>query len=182
MLIDREAPGMAEAMRAESSRHLDRGWLSRGVVGTRGRTLIVNFPGNPPAIEQAGAALARRSRTPVRLLSGGEHPHLTAAGWSRPWRGSAITGGGANRPLLVPLHQLRPAERRPLRADHETRRRPRASAPTRATSGPTTSADTRPGSSSWSHDGASATAPSTSPCRPASASGCRASRPRCAPR
>ena len=51
-------------------------WMtSRGLAGTRGRTLIVNFPGNPPAIEQAGAAVAAAIPHAVRLLSGGEHPH-----------------------------------------------------------------------------------------------------------
>jgi len=57
-VIDREAPGIAEAMRLESRPHVPKHWmLSRGVAGSRGRTLIVNFPGNPNAIEQAGAAI-----------------------------------------------------------------------------------------------------------------------------
>ena len=56
-VIEREAPGIAEAMRAASREHTDKWMLSRGVAGVRGRTLIVNFPGNPPAIEQAGAAI-----------------------------------------------------------------------------------------------------------------------------
>jgi len=57
-VIDREAPGIAEAMRLESREHVPKHWmLSRGVAGSRGRTLILNFPGNPNAIEQAGAAI-----------------------------------------------------------------------------------------------------------------------------
>lgn len=57
-VIDREAPGIAEAMRLESRQHVPKHWmLSRGVAGSRGTTLIVNFPGNPNAIEQAGAAI-----------------------------------------------------------------------------------------------------------------------------
>ena len=51
--IDREAPGYAEAIRAESRRHTPLGILSRGVAGIRGRTLIVNLPGNPKAIGQS---------------------------------------------------------------------------------------------------------------------------------
>lgn len=51
-VIDREAPGLAEAMRNESLRHTPMGMLSRGVAGVAGRTLIVNFPGSPKAIEQ----------------------------------------------------------------------------------------------------------------------------------
>jgi molybdopterin adenylyltransferase len=51
--IDREAPGFAETIRAESRDHTPLGILSRGVSGIRGRTLIVNFPGNPKAIDQS---------------------------------------------------------------------------------------------------------------------------------
>jgi molybdopterin adenylyltransferase len=52
-VIDREAPGYAETIRAESRSHTPLGILTRGVSGIRGRTLIVNFPGNPKAIGQA---------------------------------------------------------------------------------------------------------------------------------
>ncbi len=51
--IDREAPGYAEAIRADSRGHTPLGILTRGVSGVRGRTLIVNFPGNPKAIAQS---------------------------------------------------------------------------------------------------------------------------------
>jgi molybdopterin adenylyltransferase len=51
-VLDRDAPGYAEAMRAASLVHTPMGVLSRGVSGIAGRTLIINFPGNPPAIEQ----------------------------------------------------------------------------------------------------------------------------------
>jgi molybdopterin adenylyltransferase len=51
--IDREAPGYAEAIRADSRAHTPLGILTRGVSGVRGRTLILNFPGNPKAIEQS---------------------------------------------------------------------------------------------------------------------------------
>ncbi len=49
-VIDREAPGYAEAMRAEALRHTPMGILTRGVSGIANRTLIINFPGNPKAI------------------------------------------------------------------------------------------------------------------------------------
>jgi molybdopterin adenylyltransferase len=52
-VIDREAPGYAETIRAESRSHTPLGILTRGVSGVRGRTLIVNFPGNPKAIGQS---------------------------------------------------------------------------------------------------------------------------------
>lgn len=46
-VIDREVPGMAEAMRAASQKAVPTAMLSRGVVGIRGKTLIVNLPGSP---------------------------------------------------------------------------------------------------------------------------------------
>jgi molybdopterin adenylyltransferase len=52
-VIDREAPGYAEAIRSDSRDHTPLGILTRGVSGIRGRTLIVNFPGNPKAIAQS---------------------------------------------------------------------------------------------------------------------------------
>jgi len=69
-VIDREAPGIAEAMRAASRQHTPLWMVSRGVAGTRGATLIVNFPGNPPAIEQAGAGVAEAIPHAVALLTG----------------------------------------------------------------------------------------------------------------
>ena len=52
-VLDREAPGFAETIRAESRNHTPLGILTRGVSGIRGRTLIVNFPGNPKAVRQS---------------------------------------------------------------------------------------------------------------------------------
>jgi molybdopterin adenylyltransferase len=52
-VIDREAPGYAETIRAESRQHTPMGILTRGVSGIRGRTLIVNFPGSPRAVRQS---------------------------------------------------------------------------------------------------------------------------------
>ena len=52
-VIDREAPGFAETMRAESRDHTPLGILTRGISGVRGRTLIVNFPGSPRAVRQS---------------------------------------------------------------------------------------------------------------------------------
>jgi molybdopterin adenylyltransferase len=52
-VIEREAPGFAETIRAESRNHTPLGILTRGVSGIRGRTLIVNFPGSPRAVRQS---------------------------------------------------------------------------------------------------------------------------------
>jgi molybdopterin adenylyltransferase len=73
-VLDREAPGLAEAMRLASREHVRLWMVSRGVAGTRGRTLIVNFPGRPESIEQAGAALTDAIPHALTLLAG-ERPH-----------------------------------------------------------------------------------------------------------
>ena len=52
-VIDRDAPGFAEAIRVEARTHTPLGILTRGVSGGRGRTLIVNFPGSPKAVLQS---------------------------------------------------------------------------------------------------------------------------------
>lgn len=51
-VIDRQAPGLAEAMRAESMKVTPHGMLSRAVAGIRGQTLIVNLPGSPKAVAE----------------------------------------------------------------------------------------------------------------------------------
>ena len=73
-VIEREAPGIAEAMRASSRAHTPHWMLSRAVAGIRGRTLIVNFPGNPRAIGETGGALAAALPHALALLAG-ERPH-----------------------------------------------------------------------------------------------------------
>jgi molybdopterin adenylyltransferase len=73
--IDREAPGIAEAMRAASRPHTDYWMLSRGVAGTRGQTLIVNFPGSPSSIGQCAEALATALPHALSLLSGERPAH-----------------------------------------------------------------------------------------------------------
>jgi molybdenum cofactor synthesis domain-containing protein len=55
--IDRDVPGIAEALRAESLRHTPHGMLSREVAGVAGRTLIVNLPGSPRAVRELFAVL-----------------------------------------------------------------------------------------------------------------------------
>jgi molybdenum cofactor synthesis domain-containing protein len=67
-VIDRDAPGFAEAMRAESLRHTPLGILTRGVSGIARRTLIVNFPGNPKAIRELFPVIAPTLRHAVETL------------------------------------------------------------------------------------------------------------------
>jgi molybdenum cofactor synthesis domain-containing protein len=57
-VIERDAPGFAEAMRAESLKYTPLGILTRGVSGIAGRTLIINFPGNPKAIGELFPVIA----------------------------------------------------------------------------------------------------------------------------
>jgi molybdopterin adenylyltransferase len=74
-VLEREAPGIAEAMRAASRPHTSNWMLSRGVAGTRGRTLIVNFPGSPHSIGQCGEAIAAALPHALALLAGERPAH-----------------------------------------------------------------------------------------------------------
>lgn len=74
-VIDREAPGIAEAIRLASRDHTPHWMLSRGVAGCRGATLIINLPGSPAGVEQAGAALAAALPHALDLLAGRRHGH-----------------------------------------------------------------------------------------------------------
>jgi molybdenum cofactor synthesis domain-containing protein len=56
-LLDREIPGMAEAMRADSLSRIRTAMLSRGVAGVRGRTLVVNLPGSPSGARENLSAI-----------------------------------------------------------------------------------------------------------------------------
>ena len=67
---EREAPGIAEAMRLASREHTPHWMLARNRAVVRGRTLIVNFPGSPKAISEAGAAIAEALPHALRLLRG----------------------------------------------------------------------------------------------------------------
>ena len=74
-VIEREAPGIAEAMRAASLQHTPFGMLSRGVVGTRGRTLIVNLPGSPKAVKECLECILPVLPHAVNLLIEGPKEH-----------------------------------------------------------------------------------------------------------
>ena len=74
-VLEREAPGIAEAMRGASRPYSEHWMLSRGVAGTRGRTLIVNFPGSPRSISQCGEAIAAALPHALALLAGKDPRH-----------------------------------------------------------------------------------------------------------
>jgi len=69
-LLDREAPGLAEALRAAATRTTPHGMLSRGVAGTRGHTLIVNLPGSLRAVREGFGLLAPVLPHALSLLAG----------------------------------------------------------------------------------------------------------------
>ena len=77
-VIDREAPGVAEALRAESLKVTRHAMLSRGIAGMRGQTLIINLPGSPKAVKENLAVLFPVLPHALDLLlghSGNEQQH-----------------------------------------------------------------------------------------------------------
>ena len=69
-VIEREAPGIAQAMRAESLKVTPMAMLSRGVCGVRSETLIINLPGSPKAVRESFAVIAPVLPHALDLLAG----------------------------------------------------------------------------------------------------------------
>lgn len=69
-VIHKEVPGLPEAMRMETIKFTKMAILSRAVAGIRGKTLIVNFPGNPKAIQQCFAVIEAVLPHALQLLRG----------------------------------------------------------------------------------------------------------------
>ena len=69
-VVDRIVPGFAEAMRAESLKKTPHAMLSRAVVGTRGKCLIVNLPGSPKAVRECLAVILPALPHAVETLKG----------------------------------------------------------------------------------------------------------------
>jgi molybdopterin adenylyltransferase len=74
-VLEREIPGIAEAMRQASQPHTPNWMLSRATAGVRGATLIVNLPGSPRAIGQIGQALAPALTHAIALIAGERVEH-----------------------------------------------------------------------------------------------------------
>ena len=74
-VIDREAPGIPEALRADSIAKTPHGLLSRGVAGVRGSTLIVNLPGSTGGCRDGFAVLQPALRHALELLAGEASAH-----------------------------------------------------------------------------------------------------------
>ena len=77
-VIEREMPGLAEALRFEGYRKTPLAVLSRGVAGIRGRTLIVNLPGSPKAVREGMETLAPILPHAIRMLRGVDTEHRHA--------------------------------------------------------------------------------------------------------
>ena len=69
-VIEREAPGIAEAIRAESLKVTPMAMISRGVAGVRSGTLIINLPGSPKAVKESFAVIAPVLPHALDLLAG----------------------------------------------------------------------------------------------------------------
>ena len=74
-VLDRAAPGISQAILADSIARTPHGLLSRGVAGVRGRTLIVNLPGSPGGCRDGFAVLRPALAHAIALLAGQETPH-----------------------------------------------------------------------------------------------------------
>ena len=74
-VIEREAQGIAEALRAISLQYTRKAMLSRGIAGVRGHTLIINLPGSPKAVSECLEYLMPVLPHAVNLLTEGPREH-----------------------------------------------------------------------------------------------------------
>lgn len=72
-VIEREAPGIAEAIRAFSMQKTRRAMLGRGVAGIVGSSLVINLPGSPGAAAESLEAVADQLAHAMQMLAGGRH-------------------------------------------------------------------------------------------------------------
>ena len=74
-VLDREAPGIAEAIRADAVAKTPHALLSRGLAGLHGRTLVVNLPGSPGGCRDGFAVLRPALHHALELIAGADSAH-----------------------------------------------------------------------------------------------------------
>ena len=85
-VIDREIPGIAEALRsAGAAAGVPAAILSRGVAGVAGRTLIVNLPGSTGGVRDGMAVLGPVLAHAVAQINGGDHARTASGAQRLPW-------------------------------------------------------------------------------------------------
>lgn len=75
-VLERQVPGIAEALRADAARRTPHGLLSRGVAGIRGSALVVNLPGSPGGCRDGFGILRAALPHGLELLAGEQGGHL----------------------------------------------------------------------------------------------------------
>ena len=87
-VLEREAPGIAEALRNSVSGHFPRAALSRGVAGVRGKTLIINLPGSPGGVADGLAVLEQWIEHAIDLVRGDKTDHVPLTAHRSPLTGA----------------------------------------------------------------------------------------------
>ena len=75
-VLERQAPGLSEAMRADAIAKTPHALLSRGTAGTRGATLLVNLPGSPGGCRDGYAVVRPALEHALGLLAGQATEHV----------------------------------------------------------------------------------------------------------
>tara|TARA_B100001123_G_scaffold20564_1_gene22782 strand:- start:495 stop:938 length:444 start_codon:yes stop_codon:yes gene_type:complete len=74
-VLDKQIPGIAEAMRIEGMKFTPMAMLSRGVAGIRGSTLILNLPGSPNAVKENLGAVLSVLQHAIEMIQNDVHQH-----------------------------------------------------------------------------------------------------------
>jgi molybdopterin adenylyltransferase len=106
-VIDREAPGLAELMRATGLAHTPMAALSRAVAGSVGDTLILNLPGSPTGVRESLGAVVSVIPHAVELLRGSRGEHPTGHGAVAPTASSAARRDASETPGPVDAKAVR---------------------------------------------------------------------------
>jgi molybdopterin adenylyltransferase len=74
-VVERQVPGIAEAIRADAAAHTPHGMLSRGVAGVRGRALVINLPGSTGGCRDGFRVVREALPHAIRLVAGEQGGH-----------------------------------------------------------------------------------------------------------